>query len=220
MDSINQLAKIPLFSELTDQQQKAIVACGSVRHYPKNVVLISEGDPTDSMFVTLSGRVRVFATGTSGREVTLGVLGAGDFFGELALIDPAPRSASIITLAASEFWVISKQDFELFLSKHPEATTQLLRHLVRQVRALTEQVKNLALRDVYGRVVQILMSLSVETAQGDRIIHNRLTHQEIANRAGASREMVSKIMKELTRGDYISLRNRRIAILKKLPAPW
>jgi CRP/FNR family cyclic AMP-dependent transcriptional regulator len=192
---------------------------GVTRNYPKNVVLITEGDRSDSFYVILSGKVKVFLSDEHGKEVQLNTQGPGEYFGELALIDQAPRSASVMTLEPSQLAVVSRQDFQRCLAENPDIAVELISFLVSRVRSLTESVKNLALLDVYGRVARTLLNLSSE--QDDQlVIKERLTHQEIANRVGASREMVSRIMKDLCTGGYIQIRDHKIFIQEKLPPGW
>lgn len=213
------LSNVPLFSELGAEDLRVISGQGVTRTYPKNTLLISEGDLSDTFYVILSGKVKVYASDENGREVILNILGSGEYFGELALIDEAPRSASVVTLEQSRLSVISKGDFQRCLSEHPEIALEMIRPLVRRIRSLTENVKNLALLDVYGRVARTLLAQAVEQ-DGCLVIQERLTHQDIANMVGASREMVSRIMKDLTAGGYIEIKDRRITIPGKLPAAW
>lgn len=209
----------PLFPELTSESLKHIAEHGTVRTYPKNAVLIHEGDQTDSFYVILKGKVKVYASDEDGKEITLNIQGAGKYFGELALIDSAPRSASVMTMEPSKLAVVSRADFEGFLTQNPRIAIELVRSLAQRVRSLTESVKSLALLDVYGRVARTLLDLATEE-EGELAVRQRLTHQDIANMVGASREMVSRIMKDLTNGGYIRIEDRRISIRNKLPPGW
>jgi CRP/FNR family cyclic AMP-dependent transcriptional regulator len=214
MDSARQL-----FPDLRPEDLHVLSDNGVTRNYPKNVVLITEGDRSDSFYVILSGKVKVFLSDEHGKEVQLNTQGPGEYFGELALIDQAPRSASVMTLEPSQLAVVSRQDFQRCLAENPDIAVELISFLVSRVRSLTESVKNLALLDVYGRVARTLLNLSSE--QDDQlVIKERLTHQEIANRVGASREMVSRIMKDLCTGGYIQIRDHKIFIQEKLPPGW
>jgi CRP/FNR family cyclic AMP-dependent transcriptional regulator len=141
---------------------------------------------------------------------------AGEYFGELSLIDDTERSASVMTVEKSTFAIISKQDFRAVLGKNPDIAIQLIKDLVYRVRALTGNVKTLALADVYGRVCKTLLSLATEHDEL-LVVEEPLTQQEIANRIGASREMVCRILKDLATGGYITLDHRRILIHKQLP---
>lgn len=209
----------PLFPELTSERLEQVAEHGTVRTYPKNAVLIHEGDLSDSLYVILKGKVKVYASDEDGKEIILNIQGPGEYFGELALIDAAPRSASVMTMEPSKLAVVSRADFENFLTLHPSVAIELIRSLAQRVRSLTESVKSLALLDVYGRVARTLLDLATEE-EGEVAVRQRLTHQDIANMVGASREMVSRIMKDLINGGYIRIEDRQIVIRQKLPPGW
>jgi CRP/FNR family cyclic AMP-dependent transcriptional regulator len=187
-----------------------------VRSFSKNSIILSEGDRTDSMYVVLSGRVKFFVSDAGGREVVLGTAGPGEYFGEMVL-DEGPRSASVLTLEPSRFAVITKSEMRNALAAHPDFAFHLIVKLIRRVRALTENVRSLALMDVYGRVARLLLDLAVEQ-DGKWVVDEPLTQREIASRIGASREMVSRVFRDLVVGGYISTQNRRIEIIRKPPA--
>ena len=146
--------------------------------------------------------------------------GEGDYFGELALLDDSTRSASVRTVEKSSFCIIFKDDFNRVLDEHPKIARQLIRNLSQRVRKLTGDVKSLALQDVYGRVANVLMDLAEERGDGSLFIPEKLTQQDIADRVGASREMVARILKDLTIGDYIRFEGRHIIINSRLPAKY
>ncbi|MEW6708074.1 MAG: Crp/Fnr family transcriptional regulator [Pseudomonadota bacterium] len=197
----------------------AIGQHGGLRSFPANAILINEGDTTESLYIVMSGRVKAYSAGEKGREVVLHELGVGEYFGELSL-DGEPRSVSVKTLEPTTCCVVQGADLREFLREHPDFALHLTYKLIRMARRLTEQVKSLALQDVYGRVVRVLMELS-EPEGEQRVLRTRLTQQDIADRVGSSREMVNRIMKELTVGGYVAVReDKQLAILKKLPAAW
>lgn len=150
----------------------------------------------------------------------MNTLGPGDYFGELALLDDSTRSASVRTVEKSEFRVVMKDDFNKVLDDHPNISRQLISNLAGRVRKLTADVKSLALQDVYGRVANVLMDLSEERGDGTLFIPEKLTQQDIADRVGASREMVARILKDLTIGEYIRFEGRHIIINTRLPAKY
>ena len=192
----------------------ALAEHGGVRQFPAHAILINAGDSTDSLYIVLSGRLRA----ENGREVVLAELGPGEYLGELS-IDGEKRSASVRTLEPSTCCVVQGAELRPFLADHPDFAMHLTEKLIRMVRRLTEQVKSLALQDVYGRVARMLMELS-EPVGSERIVPIKLTQQDIAARVGSSREMVNRVMKELTAGGYVALRDGRLAICRKLPAAW
>lgn len=213
------LDRISLFSDLDETELATLSSKAVRRQFQRNTIILNEGDHSDSLYLIITGKVRVFLSDDAGKEVTLNVQGPGEYFGELALIDAEPRSASVITTEPTRVAIISKPDFEVFLGKHPEANLKIMRGLVKRLRALSEDVKSLALMDVYGRVARLLLQLADE--EGDiRVIRESLTQQEIANRVGSSREMVSRILKDLKTGGYIEVKNRHIIVKEPLPHGW
>lgn len=210
------LANIPLFSGLSEQELGQISQQAVTRTYPKNALIINEGDPAELLYVIKKGKVKVLLSDEAGKEVIINYQGPGEYFGELALIDEEQRSASVMTMEPSTFSVISKQSFRQVLANNPSIALSLIRDLTRRVRVLTDNVKSLALLDVYGRVAKTLLDLATE-CDGRLQIEQKLTQQDIANRVGASREMVSRILKDLTAGGYISTEDKHIVINERLP---
>lgn len=203
---------------MREEVLQALSAQGVVKTFPKNTVIVSEGDETDAFYIILSGRVKVFVSDEDGREAVLGTQSAGDYFGEMVL-DGGARSASVSTLEPSRFAVIPRSRFRDFLKAHPELSIELIEKLIRRTRALTENVKSLALMDVYGRVARLLLELAVKQ-DGRLVVPERLTQQDIASRVGASREMIARIMKDLAEGGYISIEKKRITVHKSPPRHW
>ena len=214
------LADVPLLSGLTADDVVAVAEHAVSRVFPKNAVIVNEGDLSESLYVILSGRVKVYSSDDDGNEIILSFQGPGEYFGEMALLDETPRSASVVTLEPTRLAVISKEEFRNCLVNQPDIGLDLIHNLVRRVRALTEKVKSLGLEDVYGRVTRTLVALAASRDNGKMVIEQRLTHQEIANMVGSSREMVSRIMADLSRGGYIAVEEKRITINKKFPAEW
>ena len=194
----------------------ALAAHGNARPFRANAILISEGDRGDSLFIVVSGQLRTYASSEDGRDIVLSDHGPGEYVGELAL-DGMARSASVKTLVPSTCCVVPGSGLQAFLGQHPEFALHLSQKLTRMVRRLTEQVKSLALQDVYGRMVRALTDLS-DPQGSERVVRQPLTQQEIAERVGSSREMVNRVMKDLTGGGYVTVRDGRYVILRKLPA--
>lgn len=213
------LQNIPLFSSLGEAELASLSNKVITRQFPRNTVIINEGDHSDSLYIINSGSVKVFLSDNEGKEVILNTQGTGEYFGELALLDSQPRSASVITTEKSSLSIISKANFEAFLEKHPEANLKIMRGIIKRLRLLSEDVKSLALMDVYGRVARVLLQLAKEKG-GTLVINQGMTQQDIASRVGASREMVSRILKDLKTGGYIEVKGRVITIKEKLPHGW
>lgn len=208
------------FSDLAPQDSEILARHCVVRAYPKNAILINEGDNSDSLYVIHEGNLKVFANDAAGKEVILHILGPGEYFGELAMVDEAPRSASVMALSPCKVSIITREEFQGCLHAHPEVAFNLVRALARRIRRLNESIKSLALMDVYGRVARTLLDLAVEQEDGRLVVEQRLTHQDIANMVGASREMVSRIFKDLTVGNYISVEKGIITVNEPLPKRW
>lgn len=205
-------------AQLNADELRALSEQGVIKSFPKNTVIVNEGDETNSFYIIVAGRVKVFVSDETGKEIVLGTSGAGDYFGEMVL-DGGPRSASVMTLEPSRFAVIPKEKFRDFLVTHPTFAMHLVERLIRRTRTLTESVKSLALMDVYGRVARLLLELA-KPVDGRLIIAERLTQQDIADRVGASREMISRILKDLTIGGYVTIEKKQITINKTPPQHW
>ena len=213
------LAHVPLFSGLSGAEIQLVLNHSTKKTVAKNTIVISEGDQSASLYVIIAGKVKVFLQDGDGKEVVLNYQGPGEYFGELALLDNAPRSASVMAVQKSTFLVVSKQEFKQMLSSHPDVAFALIKGLVVRLRLLTENVKDLALTDVYGRVVKLLSGLA-QLQAGKMVIANGPTQQDIANRVGASREMVGRILRDLTTGGYLRMEGKNITINDKLPPGW
>lgn len=213
------LENVPLFSGLSSSALAEIEQHGAVKSFKKNAIVINQDDETYSLYVILSGSVKVYISGEDGREAVLNHQSAGDYFGDLALIDKQPRVASVMTTEASRFMIISREDFLLCLSKNPEIAINLIKPMTSRMRMLAKNVSSLALLDVYGRVARVLLE-QAEAQEDGEMITEKITQQEIADMVGASRAMVSRILKDLKAGGYISVDKKRISIHQKLPSRW
>lgn len=203
---------------LNDQLLQAMAERGGLKNFPSNAVLVNEEDDSDSIYILLKGKVKVYGAGANGREVVYTTLGAGEYFGEMTL-DGGPRSASVMTLEPTTCVVVTGANVRDFLGSHPDFALHLIRKLIALVRRSTDTVKRLALDDVYTRISKLLYELAEEDG-GRLVVSDKLTQQDIADRVGSSREMVSRIFKQLTIGGYVSTEGKRIVLLKKLPARW
>ncbi len=207
---------------------------GTVRSYPKKSVLINEGDDGDSVFILLKGSVKVFSMDESGREITYGKIQAGDYFGEMSL-DGGPRSASVMTLEPCTCAVLTRHNVSEHLSVEPEFAIDLVAQVIRRARAATEVARNMALLGVHSRLVAVLeenldpslyanptkrQSPTGEPTLLEPYIIEPITHQDIAGRIGASREAISRVLKELERSGHLILSHKRITLLKKLPGRY
>lgn len=213
------LANVELFAGLTPEQLDRIAQAAHPRVFMPGTIIVNEGDDAHGLYVIQSGSLKVFLVEENGRELTLSLLWPGEYFGELALLDSAPRSASVMTRERSELLHISQTAFMGLLEQHPSCAQVVMKNLVGRIRSLTDNVRGLALNDVFGRLARLFESLAVER-NGKRVIERRLTQQEIANLVGSSREMVNRILRELVVGGYVNLDDHQIALLKPLPTRW
>ncbi len=211
------LETISLFSKVSPEALQRLEQLSTIRKYPKNTVLFIEGDDSSHLFIIKTGKVSVYSSSEDGRQVILNYLSEGECFGELSLVDGKPRSASVSTLTPCEMIVISRTSFQELMRTDHEFLLGVTEALAEHVRNLTDNVKDLALLDVYGRVSNVLEKLSNDNG----IIQGlKLTHKDIAEMVGSSREMVSRIMKQLVIGEYIEQCNKHIRIKKTLPKAW
>ena len=204
---------------IADPLVRELAQRGQLRSIARNVVFIHEGDQGDSLFVILSGRVKVFVADADGREMVLDIHGPGDYVGEMAL-DGRPRAASVMAMEQTVCSVLTRDALRAAIADNPDVAMNLIATLIERARIATENVRNLALMDVYGRVARLLLSLAVEQPGGKMVVPEKLTQQDIADRVGASRDMVSRIFKDLTTGGYVSVVDRQITINRKPPARW
>jgi CRP/FNR family cyclic AMP-dependent transcriptional regulator len=205
------LRNVPLFSVLPESQLMLLTGLVGRKSFPRGTTIISAGDSTDSLYVIISGRLKVMMSDDEGREVILAMLGPNEFFGEMGLIDDAPRSATVVALEACELLSLSKRDFKKCLEDNFELSMTVMRGLVRRLREADKKIGSLALMDVYGRVARLLLEMA-ENVDGEKIVTRKLAKQDIAKMIGASREMVSRVMKDLQEGGYIEARGNTILI--------
>jgi CRP/FNR family cyclic AMP-dependent transcriptional regulator len=210
MSATDVLRKVPLFSDLSETELARFADVTREREYPKNSVILFEDDPGDALYIVSAGQVKVVLIGEDGREVILSVLGDGDFFGEMALIDDEPRSAHVIAMRDSQLLVLRRDDFQAQLVAQPKIGLKLLRVLVQRLRRADAKIGGLVLLDVNGRVARLLLDLADES--GGPKITRRLTHHTIAQMIGSSRETVSRAMRELVDRGLIEVTRREISI--------
>jgi CRP/FNR family cyclic AMP-dependent transcriptional regulator len=219
------LQNVPLLSQLTPEQCAQLTGVVQRRTWGKGAIVVDAGEAAEALYVILSGRVQVVMRDEHGREVILAILGAGDHFGEMALIDDERRSATVVVREPCEAVVLSRADFVRSLEQNFDMTMAVACGLVKRLRDADNRIASLALLDVYGRVARVLLEMSEDREPPDesRVVEGRLSRQDIAKMVGASREMVSRVMRDLQsrgyvemKGDSIVLRNR-VALLDSEP---
>ena len=205
------LKSVPLFASFPDEQLRTLVTVVARRSAPRASTIMAAGDEIDSLYIVISGRLKVMMSDSEGKEVILSLIGPGEFFGEMGLIDDSPRSASVVTIEPCELLSVTKRDFKNRLAQNFEMSMAVMRGLVHRLREADRKIGSLALLDVYGRVARLLLDMS-EDVNGQKMVTKRLPKQDIAKMIGASREMVSRVMKDLQMGGYIETRGSSIVL--------
>jgi len=215
MDDRELLRTVPIFTDLSEADLDKLAGLTTRKRYPKDGVVFFENEAGDTLFMVGAGRVKVTILGDDGREIILSVLGPGEFFGEMALLDNEPRSATTIAVEDSELVSLSRADFEGVLSHNPGIMASLIKVLTARLRHANHQISTLALLDVYGRVARVIVELGRDEGKrlkDGRITFQRPTHQEIANRIGTTRETVTRMLKDLQRQSLIKVTGKEIVL--------
>lgn len=212
------LRNVPLLSVLSEGDLVQLARVVSRKSYARGSLILGAGDATDSLYILVSGRMKVFMSDLDGKEVILAILGPNEFVGEMGLIDNSTRSANVVALDQCEIVCISKPDFRRCLADNFDMCMTLMRGLVKRLREADNQIGSLALMDVFGRVARLLLE-TAEIVDGEKVVTKKLSKQDIARMIGASREMVSRVMKHLQAAGYIEMRDSSIVIRASIPWP-
>ena len=196
------LRNVALFSGLDDGELEKLSKVSGRKRAERGAFIVRAGESTDSLYVLLAGRAKVPNTDEEGREIILAWLGPGEFFGEMGLIDGSPRSANVVAAEPCELLFLSKEAFQRCLQDNFQVAQKLMKTLVLRLREADRKIESLALLDVYGRVARLLLDMS-EVADGRRVVKKKMSKQDMAKMIGASREMVSKVMRDLELSGYI-----------------
>ncbi len=205
------LRNLPLFSGLDDVELEKLSKVAGRKRVERGAAVVRAGESTDSLYVLLNGRAKVTNHDEDGKEIILAWLGQGESFGEMGLIDGSPRSANVIAAEASELLYLSKEAFERCMRDNFQVAQKLMRILVQRLREADRKIESLALLDVYGRVARLLLDMS-ELDDGRRVVRKKISKQDMAKMIGASREMVSKVMRDLELSGYIRYDNDLLVI--------
>jgi CRP/FNR family transcriptional regulator, cyclic AMP receptor protein len=215
LDKLNTDMNLPLPARASVALQ-SLANKGTLRTYAANTLVLTEGETSDTLYIVVQGKVRVYVSGDQGREITLSEYVAGEFFGEMSL-DGGPRSASATTVTDTVLAAISKPLLTEHLKAHPEFAFEIINKLIHLVRVTTTSTRNLATLDNYGRLRIALETLKQTNALGQHYIPKTITQSDLAMRMGCSREMVSRLSRELERGGYIAREKFGIHLIKPLP---
>ncbi|MGI9318726.1 MAG: Crp/Fnr family transcriptional regulator [bacterium] len=219
-DDFDSLSDATFFDEFSKHWMEKSKQYAVEKSLPKGALLFSQGDDSDGLFIIKKGRAKVFISDEHGKEMMIAVLGPGEVVGEIASLDGQVRTASVTILEPAKVLQIAQNDFRSFLAENHELAFEIIQVLTKRIRSYATSVSNLAFKNVYERIVVMLEQNSQQQEDGTRILSGPFTHQDIADMVGSSREMVSRVFSELTKGGYISTDHRVITVHKKLPKGW
>jgi CRP-like cAMP-binding protein len=217
LSNLDLIRRVPLFSMLTNEQARAVADGVVKRRYRRGELVVEQGKKSNALFIMLNGRARVLTADSRGREVILAVLEAGDYVGEMSLIDNQPHSASVRCEVQCDMLILGRVEFARCLPENSSLSYAIMRGLVTRLRSADRQIESLALLDVYGRVARTLLDMA-EDVDGEKIIRSKVSRQDMAKIVGASREMVSRVMKDLEeRGVIETLESGSVLLKNRLP---
>lgn len=195
--SATALRTVPIFQGLDVERMEEVARCASLRRVSRGTTVVQSGETTDNVYFVLTGSLKVLVSDEDGREVILTIIGQGDVFGEMGGLDAEPRSATVTAVAASDLIVIPQVDFRQILANNFDICLRVMCNMAKRLRAADRKIESLALMDVYGRVARLLLDMAEPAEEGRSIVRKKISKQDIARMIGASREMVSRVMKDL-----------------------
>lgn len=206
VSNLELIRRVPLFSMLTAPQAASVAQAVVKRRFRRGEMIVEQGKKSHALTIILTGRARVISTDARGREVILATMHSGDYVGEMSLIDDAPHSASVCAEVQTDALILSQLEFARCLPDTDSMAYALLRGLVQRLRQADRKIESLALMDVYGRVARVLLESADENGEGLALIRDKVSRQDLAKMVGASREMVSRVMKDLEERGFIATR--------------
>jgi CRP/FNR family transcriptional regulator, cyclic AMP receptor protein len=217
LSNLELIRRVPLFSMLTPTQAESVADAVIKRRFKRGELIVEQGKKSNALFIILTGRARVLTTDTRGREVILANLAPGDYIGEMSLIDNEPHSASVRAEVQTDVLMLGRVEFARCLPENTSMAYAVMKGLVQRLRHADRKIESLALMDVYGRVARALIEASESDADGQAVIRDKVSRQDLAKMVGASREMVSRVMKDLEERGYIeTLDNNSVLIKERL----
>ena len=214
LSNLDLLRRVPLFSLLTVAQAEVISGAVIKRRFKRGEALVEQGQKSNALFILLTGRARVVTSDSRGREVILATLAQGDYLGEMSIIDNEPHSATVRAEVATDVLMLGRAEFARCLTENASMSLVVMRGLVKRLRHADRKIESLALLDVYGRVAHALLDFAVADAQGQLLIRDKISRQDLAKMVGASREMVSRVMKDLEERGFIEALPNGATLLK------
>ncbi|WP_426304874.1 Crp/Fnr family transcriptional regulator [Acidovorax facilis] len=214
LSNLDLLRRVPLFSLLTVAQAEVISGAVIKRRFKRGEALVEQGQKSNALFILLTGRARVMTSDSRGREVILATLSQGDYLGEMSIIDNEPHSATVRAEVQTDVLMLGRAEFARCLTENASMSLVVMRGLVKRLRHADRKIESLALLDVYGRVAHALLDFAVPDAQGQLVIKDKISRQDLAKMVGASREMVSRVMKDLEERGFIEALPSGATLLK------
>ena len=215
LSNLDLIRRVPLFSMLTNDQAQTIADSVVKRRFRRGEIVVEQGRKSNALFILLNGRARVLTSDSRGREVILAVLQAGDYVGEMSLIDNEPHSATVRAEVQTDVLMLGRIEFARCLPENSSMAYAVMRGLVQRLRHADRKIESLALMDVYGRVARALLEFATETGDGEMLIREKISRQDIAKMVGASREMVSRVMKDLEERGFIQTQENGSIVVKE-----
>ena len=215
LSSLDLIRRVPLFSMLTESQAISVADAVVKRRFKRGEVIVEQGKKSNALFILLNGRARVVTADSRGREVILATLQPGDHIGEMSLIDNEPHSATVRAEVQTDVLMLGRIEFARCLPENSSMAYAVMRGLVQRLRHADRKIESLALMDVYGRVARALLEFATETGDGEMLIREKISRQDIAKMVGASREMVSRVMKDLEERGFIQTQEHGSIVVKE-----
>ena len=215
LSSLDLIRRVPLFSMLTESQANAVADAVIKRRFKRGEMIVEQGKKSNALFILLNGRARVVTADSRGREVILATLQPGDHIGEMSLIDNEPHSATVRAEVQTDVLMLGRLEFARCLPENSSMASAVMRGLVQRLRHADRKIESLALMDVYGRVARALLEFASQTPEGELLIRERISRQDIAKMVGASREMVSRVMKDLEERGFIETQENGAILVKE-----
>lgn len=215
VSNLELLRRVPLFSMLTPSQGESVAAAVVKRRFKRGESIVEQGKQSNALAIILTGRARVIATDARGREVILATMHPGDYMGEMSLIDNEPHSATVMAEIQTDALILGRAEFARCLPENDSMAYAVMKGLVQRLRHADRKIESLALMDVYGRVARALLEFSVADADGNAVIRDKVSRQDLAKMVGASREMVSRVMKDIEERGFIETRADGSVLVKE-----
>ncbi|WP_431097946.1 MULTISPECIES: Crp/Fnr family transcriptional regulator [Polaromonas] len=215
VSNLELIRRVPLFSVLTASQAASVADTVVKRRFKRGEPIVEQGKKSNALSIILTGRARVITTDSRGREVILATMHPGDYVGEMSLIDNEPHSATVRAEIQTDALILGRLEFARCLPENSSMAYAVLKGLVQRLRHADRQIESLALMDVYGRVARALLEFANEDGSGNAVIRDKVSRQDLAKMVGASREMVSRVMKDLEERGFIETRDDGSLLVKE-----